>query len=131
MRINTIDNQSNKLSYLIIAHILILLGYTFNRGNFSHQAQLWLLLLGWLFLFFIFLKKKIFELKFDFNSSSLKLLLLANLVSFILFYFLDGGVNLAFGQQISSFLFYLKLISLLLFFLYFVRVIFSRKNLFI
>ncbi|MAF13478.1 MAG: hypothetical protein CMI53_01120 [Parcubacteria group bacterium] len=119
--------KSKNLSYLIIAHILILLGYSMNKGLFIHQAQLWFLFLGLLVLVLIFLKK--FWLNFNFNLNPLTLLLTANLISFVLFYFIDGGIFLISNQAYNNTVL-LKFFAISLFFLYLVDFSFKQKNFF-
>jgi len=121
------ENKTKKLTYLIVAHLLILLGYSFNKGLFFHQAQLWLLLLGWLVLFLPFFKKDFISFNFDLKPANL--LLAANLVSFILFYFFDGGIYLSSAQATSNIIL-LKFTALILFLFYFVNFNFKGKNFF-
>ncbi|OGY47411.1 MAG: hypothetical protein A3J65_00060 [Candidatus Buchananbacteria bacterium RIFCSPHIGHO2_02_FULL_45_11b] len=107
----------SKLPYLIAAHILILLGYGLNQGLYFHQAQLWLLFLGWLVLLLPLLKKP--WLEFKFGADPVKLLLAANLAGFILSYFFDGGIYLV-SRQGDNNIILLKFAALFLFLLYFV-----------
>lgn len=126
MEIKSVINHPNKLVYLIVAHLLILLGYSVNHGIFFHPAQLWLLSLGWLVLFLLLFKKNWLIFKF---SKPLNLLLAANFVSFILFYFFDGGIYLI-SKSAFDHLMFLKLVALFLFFLYLVDFNFKGKNFF-
>ncbi|MBI3290677.1 glycosyltransferase family 2 protein [Candidatus Falkowbacteria bacterium] len=121
------DNKSSRLSCLFIAHILILLGYSANKGLFFHQSQLWFLFLGWLVLFLAFIKKD--YLDFNFGLKPLNLLMLGTSVSFILFYFFDGGIYLV-SRQAQNNITSLKFIALILFFFYLVSFNLKGKNFF-
>jgi hypothetical protein len=68
-------------------------------------------------------------LGFNFNSKPLNLLLVANLVSFILFYFFDQGIYL-FSKQAYNNITLLKFIAVGLFFFYLVNFNLSGKNFF-
>jgi len=121
------NHRFTKLPYLVVAHILILLGYSLNKGLFFHQAQLWLLALGWLVLLLPLLKHRWLDL--NFKLQPLNLLLIANLISFILFYFFDGGIYLVSAQAVSN-IFLLKFIALFLFLFYLVNFDFKGSNFF-
>jgi len=122
-----LSKRTNNFCYLILAHLSIILGYSFNHGLFYNQAQLWLLLIGWFFLMQMFVKKPI--INFRFKIKPLPLLLVANLVSFILFYFLDSGIYFQ-SQQGYNNVIILKFISLVIFSLYLINLEVRGDNLF-
>lgn len=122
-----LENKTNNLVYFVTAHILLLIGYAFSRGLFADQTQLFILSFAWLVLLMPLLKKP--WLSFNFNISPLNLLLFANLVSFILFYFFDGGIYLT-SQQAYVNVNLLKFLALILFLFYFVNFNLQEKNFF-
>ncbi|MFA6382772.1 MAG: hypothetical protein WCX08_05910 [Candidatus Buchananbacteria bacterium] len=123
----TKKNGNSLLVYFVAAHLLTLFGYTFNHGLFIHPAQILLLAAGLLVLILSLFKKQ--WLVFNISPSPLKLLLFANLVSFVLFYFMDNPIYLVSRQAFNNIL-WLQFFSLILFFFYLIKFNFQGNNFF-
>ena len=119
--------KPSRLPHLLVAHVLILIGYSFNKGLFFHQSQVWLVFAGWLVLLLALFNLNL--IKFKFSFSLLELLLSVSLVNFLFFYIFDSGFFLTTLQD-SNNIFLLKFIALGLFSLYFVELKVPGRNFF-
>jgi len=120
-------NNLEKIFYLTVSFLFLVLGYVFNKGIFFHQSQLWLLFISWLFLFIPLIKKRFIYFNFELNFKNI--LFLITFIIFILFYFFDGGIYFL-SKQGEANLILLKFLALLFFCFYLFNFHFFKRNVF-
>lgn len=119
--------KQNRIYYFFGAYLFLILGYSFNKGIFQHPAQLGFIVLAFLLLILPLFGKNIIKPSVAVGVETI--VLLTALVSFILFYFFDGGIH--FTRQAGFFnTNILKFLSLIVFSFYLLQFDLAGKNLF-